>query len=466
MLKRNRVLGADGRSFAWDSRANGYGRGEGIATLLLKPLRDAMRDGDPIHAVIRETAINQDGKTPTVTSPSSEAQEELIRACYHRAGLDPVMTPYVEAHMTGTPTGDPIEASAISRVFGKGRGVNDPVLVGSIKTNLGHLEASSGIAGVIKAIMMLKHGIIPPNLNYDQANLNIDMKTLGVRVPITAQKWPKDMPRRISVNNYGYGGTNGHVIIDGAVEHLHDYSTADERLDLPRLFVLSSKDANVTHKMVENLKDYLEARKSSDRKVNFNDLAYTLQARRSRFPWRVAMSSINCQEALVEALEDPIRRTVKLAKEAPRVGFVFNGQGAQWHAMGRELISVYPVFQKALEHADVVLGDYGADWSLIQELQRDEKSTCVNKPRLSQPVCVALQICLVDLLNSWGIRPSAVTSHSSGEIAAAYAAGALTFEEALGVAYFRGYLTEKHRGASGSPGGMMAVGLGAEDALS
>ncbi|KAK6223142.1 type I polyketide synthase [Colletotrichum tabaci] len=460
------VLGADGRCFAWDSRANGYGRGEGIATLLLKPLRDAVADGDPIHAVIRETAINQDGKTPTITSPSSEAQEELIRACYRRAGLDPAKTPYVEAHMTGTPTGDPIEAKAISRVFGKGRGVSNPVLVGSIKTNLGHLEASSGIAGVIKAIMMLKHGVIPPSLNYEQANPNIDMNALGVQVPTRTQEWPKDMPRRVSVNNYGYGGTNGHVIIDGAVEHVREYSTAAERFDHPRLIVMSSKDSNVTNRMVANLKDYLEVRKSSDQKVSLDDLAYTLHARRSQFSWRAAISSISCPEDITEALDDPTRKTVALAKEAPRVGYVFNGQGAQWHDMGRELVAIYPVFRKALLHADVVLEDYGADWSLIEELQRDEKSTRVNEPRLSQPVCVALQVCLVDLLKSWGIHPSAVASHSSGEIAAAYAAGALTFEEALGVAYFRGHLTEKHHSASRVPGGMLAVGLGAEDALS
>ncbi|CCF35610.1 hypothetical protein CH063_01342 [Colletotrichum higginsianum] len=437
-----------------------------MATLLLKPLRDAMADGDPIHAVIRETAINQDGKTPTITSPSSEAQEELIRACYRRAGLDPAKTPYVEAHMTGTPTGDPIEAKAISCVFGKGRGVSNPVLVGSIKTNLGHLEASSGIVGVIKAIMMLKHGVIPPSLNYEQANPNIDMNSLGVQVPTSTREWPKDMPRRISVNNYGYGGTNGHVIIDGAVEHVREYSTAAERFDHPRLIVMSSKDFNVTNRMVANLKDYLEVRKSSDQKVSLDDLAYTLHARRSHFSWRAAISSTSCHEDITEALEDPTRKTVALAKEAPRIGYVFNGQGAQWHAMGRELIAIYPVFRKALLQADIVLEDYGADWSLIEELQRGEKSTRVNEPRLSQPVCVALQVCLVDLLNSWGIHPSAVASHSSGEIAAAYAAGALTFEEALGVAYFRGHLTEKHHSASRVPGGMMAVGLGAEDALS
>ncbi|KAJ3942857.1 uncharacterized protein N0V96_007086 [Colletotrichum fioriniae] len=458
------VLGADGRCFAWDSRANGYGRGEGIATLLLKPLRDALADGDSVQAVIRETAINQDGKTPTITSPSSEAQEELIRACYRRAGLDPSQTVYVEAHMTGTPTGDPIEAAAISRIFSKGRSISNPVLVGSVKTNLGHLEASSGIAGVIKAIMMLKNEMIPPNLNYEKANPNIDMKSLGVEVPLKAQDWPRGTPRRVSVNNYGYGGTNGHVIIDSASEHIDPCPSIAMKKTEPRLIVMSSKDSNVTAQMANNLKSYLETRTGSGQKLDLDNLAHTLQARRSHFPWRVAISSTDCAASLVEALGDPVKKAVTLAKDPPRVGFVFNGQGAQWHAMGRELISVYAVFRKALLHADVVLGDYGADWSLVEELQRDEISTRVNEPRLSQPICVALQICLVDLLESWGIQPSAVTSHSSGEIAAAYAAGALTFEEALGVAYFRGVLTEKYHHASTGPGGMMAVGLGVDDA--
>ncbi|KAJ0325028.1 hypothetical protein COL5a_007530 [Colletotrichum fioriniae] len=458
------VLGADGRCFAWDSRANGYGRGEGIATLLLKPLRDALADGDSVQAVIRETAINQDGKTPTITSPSSEAQEELIQACYRRAGLDPSQTVYVEAHMTGTPTGDPIEAAAISRIFSKGRSISNPVLVGSVKTNLGHLEASSGIAGVIKAIMMLKNEMIPPNLNYEKANPNIDMKSLGVEVPLKAQDWPRGTPRRVSVNNYGYGGTNGHVIIDSASEHIDPCPSIAMKKTEPRLIVMSSKDSNVTAQMANNLKSYLETRTGSGQKLDLDNLAHTLQARRSHFPWRVAISSTDCAASLVEALGDPVKKAVTLAKDPPRVGFVFNGQGAQWHAMGRELISVYAVFRKALLHADVVLGDYGADWSLVEELQRDEISTRVNEPRLSQPICVALQICLVDLLESWGIQPSAVTSHSSGEIAAAYAAGALTFEEALGVAYFRGVLTEKYHHASTGPGGMMAVGLGVDDA--
>ncbi|GJC80768.1 highly reducing polyketide synthase azaB [Colletotrichum liriopes] len=460
------VLGADGRCYAWDSRANGYGRGDGIATLLLKSLRDALADGDPVHAVIRETAVNQDGKTPTITSPSSDAQEELIRACYQRAGLDPSKTPYVEAHMTGTPTGDPIEASAISRVFSLARSTDDPVLVGSIKTNLGHLEASSGIAGVIKAIMMVKHGIIPPSLNYEKANPKIDMQALKVKVPLTVQDWPQGMPRRVSVNNYGYGGTNGHVIIDGLAEHLIEFQCKSSESNEPQLMVLSSKDSSITSQMLGNLKAYLEAQKSSGVYVNLNNLAYTLESRRSHFPWRVAISSLNSQQDLIRALEDPANQTITLAKDAPRIGFVFNGQGAQWHAMGRELIPVYPVFREALLHADVSLAYYGADWSLLEELQRDAKSTRVNEPRLSQPVCVALQICLVDLLRSWGVNPSAVTSHSSGEIAAAYAAGALTFEEALGVAYFRGALTEKYQAASTGPGSMMAVGLGSDDAWS
>ncbi|KAL0933408.1 polyketide synthase [Colletotrichum truncatum] len=460
------VLGADGRCFAWDSRANGYGRGEGIATLLLKPLGDAVRDGDPIHAVIRETAINQDGKTPTITSPSSKAQEELIRACYQRAGLDPIHTPYVEAHMTGTPTGDPIEANAISRVFSKGRSADNPILVGSVKTNLGHLEASSGIAGVIKGIMMLKNGVIPPSLNYETANPNIDMQQLKVRVPLVAQNWPEGMPRRISVNNYGYGGTNGHVIIDGPTEHVQEVVNASQVITTPRLFVFSSKDTTATSQMVDNLKTYLESRKALGINVDCDDLAYTLEARRTHFPWRFAISSMNCQQDLADGLRDSVGKAVTLAKDPPRVGFVFNGQGAQWHAMGRELIALYPTFQKSLLRADAVLSDYGADWSLVQELRRDEESTRVNEPRLSQPVCVALQICLVDLLKSWGIQPSAVTSHSSGEISAAYAAGALTFKEALGVAYFRGTLTEKYLAALPRAGGMLAVGLGADDTWS
>ncbi|TLD10619.1 hypothetical protein PgNI_05131 [Pyricularia grisea] len=452
------VLGREGKCFAWDDRADGYGRGEGVATVLLKPLDRALKDGDPVHAVIRETALNQDGKTPTITAPSPEMQEALVLQCYRRAGLDPAQTAYVEAHMTGTKTGDPVEASAIGRVFGQARDPNSPVMVGSVKTNLGHLEAASGIAGIIKATMALKRAQIPPNLNFESPNPRIDMNALRVIVPCKLSPWPRDMPLRASVNNYGYGGTNGHAILDA-----HSPVAEGETSDCVRwhLFVLSSKEAKVTRRMTTRVADHLT---TSSNQPNLQDLAYTLSHRRTHFPWRTAMSASSLTE-LADALNNVAKTTIANGlKSALKVAFVFNGQGAQWYAMGREL-SAYATFRQSMARADAALRRLGAQWSLLEELGRDEHTTRVDEPWLSQPACVALQISIVDLLAEFGIRPTGVVSHSSGEVSAAYAAGVLTFEQALGVVYLRGALTERYHHLNNTQGGMLAVGLGSEQVL-
>ncbi|PSR79890.1 polyketide synthase [Coniella lustricola] len=491
-MSNSSVLGPSGKCFAWDDRAEGYGRGEGVASVLLKPLAAALRDGDRVHAVVRETGVNQDGKTPTITSPSMEAQVKLIRDVYQRAGLNPSAdTGYVEAHMTGTPTGDPIEAEALARTFGVGRAEDDPVLVGSVKPNIGHTEPVSGLAAVIKTVFALREGVIPPNVNYEKTNPKILLRdwrltTVGDQVPRELTPWPADRPRRASINNFGYGGTNTHVILEAppptafhpsdgnepsskAVNgntnavtneqtngHANGESNnvADEHRSL--VYILSAKDSSVASQMGKNLAAYLDENSEPPSPL---DLAFTLAERKSRFLWTVAVRSTSLAE-LASKLADPDRKPVRSTK-VPRLGFVFNGQGAQWHAMGRELIKEYPVFRKSLLEADKILKNYGAKWSLHEELLRDDKATRVHEIRLSQPVSVALQLCLVDLLASWAIHPSAVTSHSSGEIAAAYAVGALTFEQALGVVYFRGELAEKHQREQGA---MLAAGLGAEAA--
>ncbi|KAJ5219498.1 hypothetical protein N7468_008702 [Penicillium chermesinum] len=430
------VLNAEGRCYSWDHRSNGYGRGEGVATLLLKRLDDALRDGDHVHAVIRETALNQDGKTTTISSPSMEAQQQLIEECYRRAGLDLAQTAYVEAHMTGTATGDPIEAEAIARTFGQHRSSDDPVLVGSVKTNLGHTEP-------------------------------IPLDEWHLQVPTLPTQWPQDKSPRASINNFGYGGTNAHIIMERAPTPARQINRAVEQDEsLSRVFLLSSRDEAVTKAMSSQLASYVrESASSTEKSVNsflLADLAHTLAERRSRFPWSIAVKARSVNE-LATRLEDPSYQATRAIRN-PRVGFVFNGQGAQWHAMGRELISTYPVFASAIEQADEILRDYGTSWSLNEELLRDEAATRVHETAFSQPISVALQLCLVDLLKSWGITPSAVTSHSSGEIAAAYAVGVLSFQEALGVVYHRGRLAQKYQELSSLAGEMLAAGLSADKA--
>ncbi|KAI1087095.1 hypothetical protein F5B19DRAFT_500382 [Rostrohypoxylon terebratum] len=465
------MLSPDGKSYAFDSRANGYGRGEGVATIVIKRLNDALACGDPIRAVIRETGLNQDGKTETITTPSQGAQEELMHECYRRAGIDPKHTQYFEAHGTGTPTGDPIEARAIAAVFG-GSSRENALRIGSLKTNIGHTEAASGLASLIKIVLALEKGQIPPSINFKEPNPKLALDEWRLKVATELEKWPAtapNQPRRASLNNFGYGGTNAHVILEEADPYVtpvsrgtsgdHDHST---------VLVLSARDEKACQRMVSNLKEYLQSRKAVEVPELMQNLSYTLGERRTLFPW-VAASPVRFQENslddVIQSLSSPKFAPVRVPTRRPRIGMVFTGQGAQWWAMGRELIDAYPVFKASLKESEWYLQAMGASWSLLEELQRSEKESKVNTTALSIPICVALQIALVRLFESWGILPTAVTSHSSGEIAAAYAAGALTLEQAMSAAYYRAALAaDLTMRLAGEKGAMLAVGFGAVEA--
>ena len=420
------AIGAEGKCFAWDERAHGYGRGEGVAALILQPLDAALRAGNRVHAIIKESGLNQDGKTTTITSPSADAQVNLIRECYARAGYDLKDTGYVEAHMTGTAAGDPVEAEAIARTFGKSRAAHDPVVVGSIKTNVGHTEPVSGLAAVIKATFALKNRLIPPNLNFEIPNPQIDLQSWHLKVPTAPVPWPEDKLLRASVNNFGYGGTNSHLILEllpassgkknghnvyisgpngdhnsqangnetlngfsngahngeansngvlnGSSNGVHNgeangkgllngssngHYNGNGHVDVvqSRVFILSAKDSVACQTMMDRFATHLGTTKPS-----VNDLAYTLANRRSMHPWVAAVRARTVDE-LVECLRDPLNKPSATSKR-PRLAFVFNGQGAQWHAMGRELIDAYPVFGRSIQEADEILKEYGASWSL------------------------------------------------------------------------------------------------------
>lgn len=337
-----------------------------MAALILKPLSAALRDGDQVHAVIRDTGLNQDGKTTTITSPSADAQVKLIQECYRRAGLDISETGYVEAHMTGTAAGDPVEAEAIARTFGKSRQAYNPIQVGSVKTNLGHTEPVSGLAAIIKTAYALKHAMIPPNLNYKNGNPSIPLHQWHLEVPTTLTPWPQDKLLRASINNFGYGGTNGHAILEPApsTANLHrsngDHTIRESMYwdNQERVFVVSAKDSVVCQSMMRRLAAHI-----TETLPSAGDLAYTLSERRSRHPWVTAVRARSIGE-LAERLQEPERKALHAYKR-PRLGFVFNGQGAQWYAMGRELITTYPVFCRAIVAAGAILKEYGASWSLI-----------------------------------------------------------------------------------------------------
>ncbi|KAF4965337.1 hypothetical protein FSARC_6852 [Fusarium sarcochroum] len=493
------MLSPDGRSYAFDSRANGYGRGEGVATIVIKRLSDALAANDPIRAVIRETALNQDGKTDTITTPSATAQVELMRECYRRAGLDPRGTQYFEAHGTGTPTGDPIEAGAMAAIFGAGEGRDNEeyyLRIGSVKTNVGHTEAASGLAAMVKGVLCLEKGLIPPTVNYETPNPKLKLDEWRLKVMRSVEQWPDslvDGPRRMSINNFGYGGANAHVILESADPWIltsdldfnpvngnghangngctnGDYH-ANDTTDDAKVLILSARDERGCQQMVSDLKAYLEKHKLLGHKSLEQlllDLSYTLGERRTLFQWvaahQVRLEKDGTLDAAIQALESPRFKPSRRASDSPRIGMIFTGQGAQWYAMGRELMTSYPIFRQSIDEAEAHLQALGADWSLLVELQRDAKTTMVHATKISIPVCVALQIALVRLLESWGINPSAVASHSSGEIAAAFAVGALTHRQAMATAYYRAMLVadETHRVPGAAKGAMAAVGLGVE----
>ncbi|KAI4940246.1 Type I Iterative PKS [Alternaria arbusti] len=479
-------LSPDSISHAFDDRANGYARGEGVGAIILKPLDLAIRDNDPIRAIIRGTAASSDGRTPGITMPSKDAQVDLIRSAYRAAGIDVSETGYFEAHGTGTAAGDPIESGAIGEVFATSRPHRIsatteevvPLSIGSVKTNMGHLEGASGIAGLIKAVLSVEKGMIAPNLWFERGNPAIDFEGWRVEVPTEPKEWPLDGLRRASVNSFGYGGTNAHVILDDAHHFLQRYhrSARHRRNDSgfvspmsdesfsntprSRLFLQSANDERGLVQMGQDLSKHLQRQDVFNEEQLLDNLAYTLCERRSQLFYCAAI--VATDKADLQTRLQEVRPSSASGAVPPRIGFIFTGQGAQWWGMGRELLH-YPVFRKSLQRCESVVTSLGAEWSLIEELSKEKSNSRVNEATFSQPLCTALQVALVDLLASWNIRPQRVVGHSSGEIAAAYATGALSLESAMTVAYFRGLLSPKVK-SMGLEGRMMAVGLSEDDA--
>ncbi|KIA75375.1 hypothetical protein HK57_00158 [Aspergillus ustus] len=506
-LSSQGFLSPDGLCYSFDHRANGYGRGEGVIAVILKPVLAAVRDGDMIRAVIRATGSNQDGRTPVLTQPSLQSQEELIRDVYRRAGLSLDATRYVEAHGTGTPVGDPVEMAAIGRSFRKYRSHGEPLYVSSVKANIGHLEGASGLASLVKCILMLEKGVIPPTALFDKLNAEIDADGLLIEIPTRSVPWPSPGLRRISINSFGFAGSNAHIIVDDALHYLQDrqlpgnHCTAatpatvirksghpggsndttsqidDDYKNLhmthsddtvsndnsvtcqfgstdapanPKLLVWTAADEKATLRLSQAYVPFYHDLVSSTPN-DLDRLAYTLSARRDQMLWRTSAVS---QEGTMIAPSRPIRSSTETG-----LVFVFTGQGAQYAGMGVELLE-YPRFVRTLERVDAIYARLGCTWSLLDALrQRDN----IDRPEYAQALCMAVQIGLVEMLKGFGLVPKAVIGHSSGEIAAAYTAGALTLESACKVGYFRGKVAEKMRVQMfAAPGAMLSINLAEE----
>ncbi|KAL6691259.1 polyketide synthase [Trichoderma pleuroticola] len=452
------MLNKDGKSYSFDSRGEGYGRGEGIATLVIKRLDDAIRDNDPIRAILRDAAINQDGHTTGITLPSGSAQEALERQVWNNLNLDPLDVGYVEAHGTGTLAGDGAELEGISRVFCEKRDASNPLLVGSIKSNIGHLECVSGLAAMIKAILVLERGAIPPNVNFDQPKPNLNLEKKKIQVPRTLQKWRQGDAARVSINSFGYGGTNAHAVIERPLPR----AVVDDNLnsDMPRLFTFSAANQASLQNMLATMADWVSKRE--DQPI-LRDLSYTLMERRSVMPWRFSCVAASHSE-LVEALSKASQTTDAVGRISPdvKINFVFSGQGAQWAGMGRELLAD-PTFEHSIDQSNKILAQLGSSWDLVEELLRDKETSRLGEAELAQPATTAIQIALVDMVRTWGVIPDAVVGHSSGEIAAAYAAGHLSQHQAIKAAYYRGFSSTVAKSKGLGKGGMLAVGLGEDE---
>ncbi|KAI0164067.1 polyketide synthase [Xylariaceae sp. FL1272] len=458
------LIGSTGRSYPFDHRGDGYGRGEGCAVLVLKRLEDALLCQDPIHAVVRGTAVNQNGYNARgITNPSGDAQIELARAAYRRAGLNPRDVGYVEAHGTGTVAGDQEELRAIAEVF-TGMDRSSPLYVGSIKGNIGHTENTSGLAAILQAALILNKKTIPPVAGFDRPKPGLPLDRFHIPTKPTPFPQYNSVIPRVSVNNFGFGGTNAHAILEQApVTKSHTLLENSSSL-LPKLFIFSANSQPSLKRMLEAYHTYLQDHQATD----LCSLSYTLCRRRTALPWR-----FSCVAHDRDSLQANLKSShLSIQKFVPNSGsrnkiFVFTGQGAQWVGMGRELLSgdTSPsVFRDSIRVSRDILFNLGASWNLEEELLCTDASASARfgSASFAQPATTALQIALITLLRAQDIKPDTVVGHSSGEIAAAFAAGFLTHRTALAIASYRGSIPMLCKKRRLPRGGMMAVALGPE----
>ncbi len=469
------VMAPDGRCKAFDARANGYVRSEGAGLVVLKPLSRALAEADPIYALIRGSAVNQDGRSNGLMAPNPLAQEAVLREAYRRAGVSPGRVQYVEAHGTGTFLGDPIEAKALGTVLAVGRPRARPCALGSVKTNIGHLEAAAGIAGLIKVALTLKHREILPSLHFQEPNPHIPFETLPLRVQTKPGPWPAEPgPALAGVTSLGFGGTNAHVVLQEAPPSNLGMRNGDRTAENPRGEIRNSKSAHLlplsarSPEALQSLaRAYQEFLAGAESNASLRDICYTASVRRSHHDYRLAVRG-NSPEQLTAGLEAFLRGEAhsglssgrSVSSRQRKLVFVFPGQGSQWWGMGRALLTQEAVFREVVKRCDRAMRRY-CDWSLLAELSAiDASRSRLNEIDIVQPALFAIQVALAALWRSWGIEPQAVVGHSMGEVAAACVAGALTLEDATRVICRRSRLIKPTIGR----GAMAAVELSIEEA--
>ena len=453
---QSRMMAPDGRCKFGDAQADGYVRSEGAGLVVLKRLSQAIADGNPIYAVIRGGAVNNDGRgSGFLATPSQAGQEEMLRSAYENAGIDPGQVQYVEAHGTGTRAGDPIELGALGRVVGANRSPGQLCLVGSVKTNLGHTEGAAGIAGLIKVALALKHGVIPPSLHLSEFNPSIAWQELNLTIPKVLTPWATNTEAVAGVSAFGITGTNAHIILGEAPKI--DSKQAAQNSIATYLLPLSAYTPEALNASVESFLSFL----TNETAPSLNDLCYTAGCRRAQHSERLAVVVTSRQE-LTEQLSafltqdsSSIPSQNKIDEQA-KVVFVFPGQGAQWLGMGRKLLEQNQVFRESLLQCKNAIQPW-VDWSLLEQLKLNDDSPAyrLNEISVIQPVLFALEVAFASVWRSWGIEPSAVIGHSMGEVAAAYVSGALSLNDAARVICKRSQLMQRTSGK----GAMAVIGL-------
>ena len=483
------MLSPDGQCKTFDASANGYVRGEGCGIVVLKRLSDAETDGDRIWGVIRGTALNQDGASPGLTVPNGAAQERVIQAALERAGVEPSDIDYLEAHGTGTEVGDPIEIDATAAVYGRGRDADRPLLLGSVKTNIGHLESAAGVAGLIKTVLAMNRGIIPRHLHFHNPNPEMDWERLPLRVTSDPTPWPANAnrPPLAGVSGFGWSGTNAHVVLEGYASPNGDPPALDGdrwiagapkpiAVSLPasivppeskdglapratRLLTLSGKSGAALRDAAGRYLAWLDERaegvasEGAASEPLLSDMAWSAGIGRSHFGHRAGVAFQDTEtlreglRAIAESDEGPSSRN------AATVAFVYTGQASQWPGMGAALYDSEPVVRAVLDRCDDVLGEERGASLLDVMFGRPGATADLDDPQWKQPAIYALECALTALWSSLGIRPDAVLGHSLGEIAAAQAAGVFDLEDGLRLAAVRGALV----GALPGEGAMAAV---------
>ena len=445
VFSQARMMSPEGRCKTFDADADGYVRGEGCGVVILKRLQDAIADGDNILAVIKGSAVNQDGTSNGITAPNGPSQQAVIRQALANAGVKPVEISYVETHGTGTPLGDPIEVNSLKRVLMTDRTCDRPCYLGSVKTNIGHLESAAGIAGLIKVILALQHREIPANLHLNKLNPYIRLKKTSLKIPTEKQPWEAKEGKRIAgISSFGFGGTNAHLVVSDLVLADEERRRGEEDLIPPlHLLTLSAKSDRALVELAQRYSNFID----SQPEVPLADICYTAHTGRAHFERRltaIASSTTNLKQSLqtfVRGEETPKITTGCLnVGNPPQIAFLFTGQGSQYLGMGRELYQTQPTFRQALDRCGEILNSY-LDIPLL-EIIHTSTFNLIDQTQYTQPAIFAVEYALAKLWQSWGIQPSVVMGHSVGEYVAACIAGVFSLEDGLKLIAERGRLMQ------------------------